>query len=346
MRRSARNERRKPGTAPESSRAADRAEAVTAGPGLLQPGRTADLSPLQSSWGNAAVAAAVQRMEAPQGRKRRVSPSAEEQEEPKHLREAESSSEDMESSSEEEWEEQFSAEYVELLGRQQSKTMGLLEEMDEKGAPERVVRAAEDKLEMISLLRNLAPMMSVETVNEAIRLISAKPDSPSKKNYLSRLDAQLGYLAQEFPSEELPTEENVQALWSELQPAFGGAGAQVGEDGCEDRAHAICLAFAEASPAFAAHHLSKHWATSSGARLHTDHQWNHHVAASVTTADGVLVIDPVFSRSGPLTLSEWARRVQVDVGADVHQTAWGFLGKPGRDNRPDANSAVEYMGGA
>ncbi|MFD3942969.1 protein-glutamine glutaminase family protein [Streptomyces sp. NPDC058579] len=345
MRRSARDERRKQGTAPESSRAAgDRAEAVTAGPGLLQPGRTADLSPLQSSWGNAAVTAAVQRMEAPAGRKRRVSPTAEQQDDSKHMREAESSSEDMESSSEEELEEQFSAEYVARLGEQQTNTMNLLERMDEQNAPERAVRAAEDKLEMISILRNLAPMMSVETVNEAIRLISAKSDSPSKRNYLSRLDAQLGYLAQEFPSQGLPTLENVQALWSQLQPAFGGAGAQVGEDGCEDRAHAICLAFAEASPAFAAHHLSKQWATSSGARLHTDHQWNHHVAASVTTANGVLVIDPVFSRSGPLELSEWARRVQVDVDTDVHQTAWGFLGKPGQDNRPDANSAVEYMG--
>ncbi|MFG2642454.1 protein-glutamine glutaminase family protein [Streptomyces sp. NPDC048370] len=356
MRGSARHDKHRRGTAPEAARAApDRAEAVSGGPGLLQPGRSSDLSALQSNWGNAAVAAAIQRMEAPQGRKRRVSPSAEQQDGSKHVREAESSSEEPESSSmeseseeesEEEREEPFSAEYVEQLGTQQSRTMGLLEQMDEKGAPESAKRVAEDKLEMISLLRNLAPMRSVETVNEARRLIGAKQDSNPKRTYLARLDAQLAYLTEEFPSDGLPTVETVQALWSELQPAFGGAGAQVGEDGCEDRAHAICLALAEASPALAAHHLSKQWATSSGGRLHTEHQWNHHVAASVTTANGVLVIDPVFSRTGPLELSDWARRVQVDVDQDVHQTAWGFLGKPGPDNRPDANSAVGYVGGA
>ncbi|MDT9693222.1 protein-glutamine glutaminase family protein [Streptomyces sp. P9(2023)] len=306
---------------------------------------------MQRSVGNAAVTAVIQRMEAAPGKRRR-SGSPEEQGAAKHMREAESSSdEEMESASsedadysseEEEAEDQFSEEVMDQIAAEQNRVTGLLEQMDERGAPEHIKRTAEDKLEILTLLRNLGTLRSVDTVHEAIRLVSAKPASPARAKYLTKLNAQLGYLAQDFPTEGPPTAQTLQALWPGLASAFGSSSGEVGEDGCEDRAHAICLAIAEASPAIAAHHLSKRWATPSGGRLHADHQWNHHVAASVTTAGGILVIDPIFDRGGPLTLSEWAARVQVDLDTNVHATAWGFLGKPGQDNRPDMASAVEY----
>lgn len=290
---------------------------------------------LQRTAGNAAVTAVIQRMEAPGGKRKR-SKSPEEQEPAKQAREAGSSSE------EEEWEEQFSADSVERISRQQTKITAMLEQADNEGISQQAKNKAQDMLDILSLLKNLAPLRSVETVREAIRLVREKPDSKTKTTYLEKLEDQLEYLAQDFPSAGPPTEDTLEAMWPQLTPAFGSSGGQVGEDGCEDRAHAICLAIAERDPAIAANHLSKQWATSSGGRVHADHQWRHHVAASVTTADGVLVIDPVFSRSGPLELSEWADRVQVNKDTNVHQTAWGFLGRPGDDNRPDQLSATEY----
>ncbi|MGP4009574.1 protein-glutamine glutaminase family protein [Streptomyces sp. 4N124] len=337
MRRSARDETYPQGTGRAPRRAPDRAEDSTAHAGSPQPAHP--LLALQRSAGNAAVTAVIQRMEAPGGKRRR-SRSPEDQQPAKHAREAET-----ESSSEEEdweWEEQFAAASVEQISEAQTKTAVLLEQMDNAGASDRVKSIAQDKLDILSLLKNLAPLRSVETVREAIRLVSEKPDSTTKTRYLEKLEDQLEYLAQDFPSAGPPTKETLEAMWPQLVPAFGSAGGQVGQDGCEDRAHAICLAIAKRDPAIAVNHLSKQWATSSGGRVHADHQWKHHVAASVTTADGVLVIDPIFSTSGPLELSDWANRVQVNKETNVHQTAWGFLGKPGDDNRPDAASAMEY----
>ncbi|WP_152627061.1 protein-glutamine glutaminase family protein [Streptacidiphilus melanogenes] len=293
---------------------------------------------LQRSAGNAAVTAAIQRMEAPGGKRKR-SGSPEGQEPPKQAREAQSPSPEEE----EDWaEDQFSPETLEDIGREQVRLNRLLERMDEEDAPEHVKGLAEDKLAVLSLLRNLAPLRSAATVREAIRLVGERPKSNARTKYLAKLEEQLDYLAETFPDQGPPTAKTLRTLWPQLAPAFSSAGGQVGQDGCEDRAHAICLAIAEIAPEIAAHHLSKQWATSSGARLHADHRWNHHVAASVTTADGVLVIDPVFSRSGPIDLDTWADHVQVDKETNVHQVAWGFLGRPGTDNRPDANSATEY----
>ncbi|MER7223129.1 protein-glutamine glutaminase family protein [Streptomyces rubradiris] len=232
---------------------------------------------------------------------------------------------------------------MERIENDQQKMTAMLEKMDESNAPDRAKRVGQDQLELLTLLRNLMPMRSVDTVHEAIRLLGARPDSSRKTKYLRMLEEQLDYLTDKFPDAGPPTAEALQAMWPDLVPAFGSAGGQVGEDGCEGRAHAICLAIARRSPAIAAHHLTKQWALPDGGRLHADHQWNHHVAASVTTANGILVIDPVFDRSRPLQLSEWAARVQVDPRTNVHQVAWGFLGRPGTDNRPDANSAMAYM---
>ncbi|MEU9581124.1 protein-glutamine glutaminase family protein [Streptomyces chilikensis] len=304
---------------------------------------------MQRSAGNAAVTAVIQRMEGAAGKRKR-STSPEDQEAPKQARAAtsseeeySSSSEEAEISSEEEREEPFSAQVMLQIANEQRRMTGLLEQMDERGAPDHIKRTAEDKLEILTLLRNLAPLRSVDTVHEAIRLLGMRPDSTAKTRYLAELEEQLDYLAEEFPNAGPPTAETLRAMWPELVPAFGSAGGQVGEDGCEDRAHAICLAIARRSPAIAAHHLSKQWALPDGGLLHADHQWNHHVAASVTTANGILVIDPVFSRSEPIELSRWAAMVQVDPDTNVHQVAWGFLGRPGADNLPDVNSAVEYV---
>lgn len=348
MRRSARDEAHAQRTAPAPQRVPDRTEDPAARRGHAQPEHPSDVLALRGAAGNAAVTAVIQRMQAP-GVKRKRSGSPEDREPSKQARadrssssEEEYSSEESETSSEEEREEPFSAQVMRQIANDQARVTELLERMDEQGAPEHIKRVAEDKVAVLSLLRNLTPLRSVETVREAIRLVGQKPDSATKTKYLARLDAQLSYLAEEFPSSGPLTAETLQAMWPRLVPAFGSAGGQVGQDGCEDRAHAVCLAVARHAPAIAAHHLSKHWATSAGARLHADHQWNHHVAASVTTPSGVLVIDPVFSRSGPIELGEWAARVQVDKDRNVHRTAWGFLGKPGPGNRPDANSAVEY----
>ncbi len=340
MRRSARDETYARGTARVLKPAPDRAGHPTARPGSPRPTHPSDVPAFGGSAGNAAVNAVIQRMQAP-GDKRKRSGSPEGQEPSKQVREAASSSSDVETSSEEEVEDPFSARNVHQLGNEQDRLTGLLEQMDEKGAPEHIKQTVVDKLAILSLLRNLAPMRSVETVHEAIRLVSRKPDSPAKSKYLAKLDDQLTFLAEELPSAGPPSAKTLQDMWPQLAPAFG-SGGQVGQDGCEDRAHAICLAIAQRSPAIAAHQLSKQWATSSGARLNASHQWNHHVAASVTTTDGVMVIDPIFSRSGPIELSQWINRVQVDR-RNVHQTAWGFLGKPGPDNKPDENSAVEYV---
>ncbi|WP_042425760.1 protein-glutamine glutaminase family protein [Streptacidiphilus anmyonensis] len=327
-------------------RASDRAEDATTRRGSVEPNDPSALLALQRTAGNAAVTAVVQRMEAAPGGKRKRSGSPEEQEAPKQAREAASSSEVEEeeetSSEEEEWEEPFSEEVLARIGDEQTRLTALLERMDEDGAPDHVKDLAKDRRTILTLVRNLAPLRSVATVREAIRLVREMPDSKTRTKYLGGLGEQLAYLTQTFPSAGPPTAKTLRDLWPRLVPAFGSAGGQVGEDGCEDRAHATCLAIAELSPAIAAHHLSKQWATSSGTRLHADHQWNHHVAASVTTSGGVLVIDPVFSRTGPIELSRWADHVQVDDEANIHQTAWGFLGKPGTDHRPDATSAVEY----
>ncbi|MBF9069215.1 protein-glutamine glutaminase family protein [Streptacidiphilus fuscans] len=289
---------------------------------------------LHGSAGNAAVTAVIQRMEAAGGKRQR-SGSPEEQGPAKHVREAESSSSEEDS-------EPLSGDAVAKMDRQQTAWVKMLEDMDSDGyeGPRRDI--LENGLAIISLVRNLLPLRSVSTVNEALRLVNERPDSPIRKTYLRLLEDQLDYLEDDFPSDGPPTEQAVRGMWTELVPAFGAAGAQVGEDGCEDRAHAICRVIAAHHPAIAAHHLAKQWATSSGSRLHADHQWNHHVAASVTTASGVLVIDPVFSRAGPIPLAQWIAHVQVDP-AHVHEVAWGFLGRPGADHRPDAHSAVEYL---
>ncbi|MDH6229092.1 hypothetical protein M2169_006148 [Streptomyces sp. MJP52] len=349
MRRSAREEIPAQGTDRALRRAPDRAEGAGARADSPPSAHPSALWALQRSAGNAAVTAVIQRMEGAAGKRKR-STSPEDQEAPKQARAAtsseeeySSSSEEAETSSEEEREEPFSAQVMLQIANEQRRMTGLLEQMDERGAPDHIKRAAEDKLEILTLLRNLAPMRSVDTVHEAIRLLGMRPDSTAKTRYLAKLEEQLDYLAEEFPNAGPPTAETLQAMWPELVPAFGGAGGQVGEDGCEDRAHAICLAIARRSPAIAAHHLSKQWALPDGGLLHADHQWNHHVAASVTTANGVLVIDPVFSRSEPIELSRWAAMVQVDLDTNVHQVAWGFLGRPGADNLPDVNSAVEYV---
>lgn len=312
-----------------------------------QSAAASSLLALHGSAGNAAVTAVIQRMEAPGGKRQR-SGSPEEQGPAKHAREAESSSGQSESeseeisSSEEESDEPLSGDVVAAMGRQLAKTLQTLEEMDNEGyfGSSRDVLA--DRQAIISLVMNLLPLRSVSTVHEAVRLVNEKPDSPTRKSYLKLLQQQLDYLEDDFPSDGPPTAQTVQGMWSQLVPAFGTAGAQVGQDGCEDRAHAICRAIAARHPAIAAHHLAKQWATSSGTRLHADHQWNHHVAASVTTASGVLVIDPVFSRTGPIPLAQWIAHVQVDP-AQVHEVAWGFLGRPGADHRPDAHSATEYL---
>ncbi|MER5888207.1 protein-glutamine glutaminase family protein [Streptomyces sp. NPDC001941] len=338
MRRSVRDGTREQEAAPPSTRTAGAPAERRA---LPRPaGGPAGPVALPHGAGNAAVSQVIQRMEAQPGKRRR-SGSPEDQEPAKQAREADTSSEEFESSSEEEWEEPFSAESVAAIDREQTRLTQLLERMDEQGAPEHIKQAAEDKRQILTLLSNLTPLRSAETVREAIRLLGEMPDSASKTKYLASLRDQLAYLEAEFPSEGAPSAETVQAMWPSLAPSFGSAGGEVGQDGCEDRAHAICRAIADAAPAIAVHHLSKQWATPDGGRLHADHQWNHHVAASVTTTDGVLVIDPVFSREGPLALAEWARLVQVDLDTNVHETAWGFLGKPGPDNRPDANSAVK-----
>ncbi|MFD4724110.1 protein-glutamine glutaminase family protein [Streptomyces seoulensis] len=297
---------------------------------------------MQRSVGNAAVTTMIQRMEDGAGKRKR-STSPQDQEEPKQARTAalaEDTDEDY-SSSEVAAEDQFSPESVNQIEAQQRKMVRLLEDMDEGGAPDRVKRAAEEKLDILTLLRNLAPLRSVETVQQAIRLLETQPDSKAKTTYLAKLEEHLEYLAEQFPSAGVPTAETLRAMWPELTSSFGNASGQIGEDGCEDRAHAICLAIAQQSPAIGANHLSKQWALSNGARLHADHQWNHHVAASVETTNGILVIDPVFSRTAPIELSEWVDKVHVDSDS-VHQVAWGFLGKPGADNQPDFNSAVEY----
>ncbi|MFF3176873.1 protein-glutamine glutaminase family protein [Streptomyces sp. NPDC057900] len=354
MRRSAREEMPAQGTDRAPRRAPDRAEGVGARADSPPSAHPSALWALQRSAGNTVVAAVVQRME-DAGGKRKRSTSPEDQEAPKQARAATSSeeeyssssgeseeSEEAETSSEQGREEPFSAQAVQQIENEQHRVMGLLEQMDATGASDRAKSIGQERLDILTLLRNLAPMRSVDTVHEAIRLLGARPASKTKDVYLARLQAQLNYLAEEFPSAGPPTAETLQAMWPELVPAFGGAGGQVGEDGCEGRAHAICQAIAGQSPAIAAHHLSKQWALPDGARLHAEHQWNHHVAASVTTANGVLVIDPVFSGSGPIELSRWAAMVQVNLATNVHQVAWGFLGKPGADNLPDANSAVEY----
>ncbi|MEY9844184.1 hypothetical protein ABH940_001251 [Streptacidiphilus sp. BW17] len=328
-------------SAPDETHAQGSARAPRRAP-APQSTSESSLLALHGSAGNAAVTAVIQRMEAQGGGKRRRTGSPEEQGPAKHVREAGSSSEEL-SSSEEETSEPLSGEVVAAMDRQQAKTVELLEDMDNDGyfGPRRDM--LEDRLAIISLVRNLLPLRSVRTAHEAVRLVNTKPDSPARKSYLKLLQDQLDYLEDDFPSDGPPTAQTLQGMWSELVPAFGTAGAQVGEDGCEDRAHAICRAIAAHHPAMAAHHLAKQWATSSGTRLHADHQWNHHVAASVTTASGVLVIDPVFSRTGPIPLNQWIAHVQVDP-AHVHEVAWGFLGRPGADHRPDAHSAVEYVG--
>ncbi|MFJ3902834.1 protein-glutamine glutaminase family protein [Streptomyces sp. NPDC090025] len=317
---------------------------------------------LQRSAGNAAVTAVIQRMEAAgDKRKRENSPGREGEE--KRLAATSSSSESEESaseesassdseseeseaeeySSEEELVEPFPPENVGWLREQQSKTVRLLERMDEQGADESVVELAESKHRILTLLVGLAPMRSAESLREAIRLVGAEPDGKVKTSYLARLKDQLDYLAEAFPDAGPPTTETVEALWPRLQQAFANVTGEVGQDGCEYRAHAICLAIADADPTLASHHLAKQWATPPGGRLHAEHQWNHHVAASVTTTDGVLVIDPIFSRTGPLTLSRWAELVQVDPDESVHQVGWGFLGKPNEDGSPEMGSALEYV---
>ncbi|MFS8204828.1 protein-glutamine glutaminase family protein [Streptomyces sp. CWNU-52B] len=341
MRRSVRDETHARGTAPAPKRAPDRLEDPTARPGFPRSARSSALLALQDSAGNAAVTTAIQRVQTPGGKRKR-SESPEDQGPSKltraRAREADSSSEE----SAEEREEPFSTQNVAVIDTLLTKVSRLMEEMEEKGAPDNAKRAARERQAILSLVRNLTPMRSVETVNEAIRLVSRRGDSKTRTTYLAKLKEQRTYLAQEFPSAGPPTAESLQALWPKIVPAFGSVG-KVGQDGCEDRAHKICLAIAKASPSIAAHQLSKQWATSSGARLHARHQWRHHVAASVTTADGILVIDPVFSSSKPIGLSEWAGRVQVDKDKDVHQAAWGFLGRPGDDNRPDSHSATMYL---
>ncbi|MDN3261248.1 protein-glutamine glutaminase family protein [Streptomyces sp. CSDS2] len=346
MRRSAREEIPTQERDRAPRRAPDRAEGAGARADSLPSARPSGLWALQRSAGNAAVTAAIQRME-DTGGKRKRSASPEDQAAPKQARAAVSSeeeySEEEEYSSSSEEEEPFSDDVVQQIEKEQQKVTVLLEQMDQGNASDTAKRSGQDHLELLTLLRNLIPMRSVDTVHEAIRLLGTKPDSKRKAKYLELLEEQLEYLADKFPEAGPPTAEALQAMWPDLVPAFGSAGGQVGEDGCEDRAHAICLAIARRSPAIAAHHLSKQWALPDGGRLHADHQWNHHVAASVTTADGILVIDPVFDRSRPLLLSEWANRVQVDPRTNVHQVAWGFLGRPGADNQPDVNSAVEYL---
>ncbi|MFJ9183294.1 protein-glutamine glutaminase family protein [Streptomyces anulatus] len=343
MRRSPREEIAAQETDRALRRTPDRAEGVGARADSPPSAHPSALWAMQRSAGNAAVTAVVQRVEDAAGKRKR-STSPENQQMPKQARAAMSSEEEeTSSSSEEEREEPFSAQVMRKIENDQSTVTRRLELLDGRGAPESDKRTGVRMLEILSLLLNLAPLRSVDSVQEAIRLLNMKPDGATRNLYLTKLRAQLDYLAEEFPNAGPPTEETLRAMWPELVPAFGGAGGQVGEDGCEDRAHAICLAIARQPPAVAVHHLSKQWALPDGALLHADHQWNHHVAASVTTANGVLVIDPVFSGSDPIELSTWAAMVQVNLDTNVHQVAWEFLGRPGADNLPDASSATQYM---
>ncbi|MFE4356101.1 protein-glutamine glutaminase family protein [Kitasatospora sp. NPDC056800] len=196
-----------------------------------------------------------------------------------------------------------------------------------------------DRQSAYSMLRNLVPITSVNTVDAVTAFMTARvPADDQWLAALTNLRAEL----QGSQNQEAPTADFVKDLWPIIQELPSVTKLSPEADECEKRAHDICQALAGSHPEVANRHLFKHWAMrTTQTPIHPSYGWRHHVAATVVVEGGQqLVLDPFLFRDGPVPLSSW--EAEMTGPKSVYRVAWEFRGAPGADGQPDQNSAMEF----